>query len=54
MHEANNNAAAVSQTVIAPLCETRPGSAQSAMTQEAKKQTLNQSMEQAVKLLSVD
>jgi hypothetical protein len=49
MNEANNNAAAVcsAQTVNAPLCESRQGSAQSAMTQ-AKKQTLNQSMEQAI------
>ena len=50
MNEVNNNAACCSsaQTVNASLCEERQRSAQPAMAQ-AKKQTLNQSTEQAIK-----
>jgi hypothetical protein len=53
MNEANNNATAVcsAQTVNALLSEARQGSAQSAICNgpKAKKQTLDQSMEQATK-----
>ena len=54
MNEANNNATAVSstQTMNAPLCEERHGNAQSAMAQ-AKKQTLEQPMKQAIQKQSV-
>jgi hypothetical protein len=54
MNEANNNATAVSstQTMNAPLCEERHGNAQSAIAQ-AKKQTLEQPMKQAIKKQSV-
>jgi hypothetical protein len=50
MNEANNNAAAEvgAQTVHAPLCEARQGSATFAMAQ-AKKHTLKQPMKQAIK-----
>jgi hypothetical protein len=48
MNEANTTAVCGTQTVNAPLCEARQCSAQSAMGQ-AKKQTLKQPMEQAIK-----